>query len=220
MNPTQYREAASSTALSAEMTPEEWFDYLADGFVSEVGEIAGESKRVLRDDRSGSEITKARAERFVSEVGDLAWYLDQFGAAAGAKPLGVWPQPMRRVVPLSRLSAKTVLRTLYRETVLFLEAFETATPQRRAAIVETTSLWRVLVTLAAVGGSTLDEVTDRNAAKLAQRKTDGTLQGHGETRTPKPAAKPSKSAAKPATDTGGADTDAGDDNLDGSDAEV
>lgn len=43
------------------------------GLLSEIGELAGEAKRVIRDD--GGELTPERREKMIDEMGDIMWYL-------------------------------------------------------------------------------------------------------------------------------------------------
>lgn len=43
------------------------------GLFSEIGELAGEAKRVIRDDNC--EITSERRNKMIAEMGDIMWYL-------------------------------------------------------------------------------------------------------------------------------------------------
>lgn len=43
------------------------------GLLSEIGELAGEAKRVIRDDEG--EITSKRKDNMIAELGDIMWYL-------------------------------------------------------------------------------------------------------------------------------------------------
>lgn len=43
------------------------------GLISEIGELAGEAKRIIRDDNG--ELTPERREKIIDELGDILWYI-------------------------------------------------------------------------------------------------------------------------------------------------
>lgn len=47
--------------------------YLTVGLAGEAGELANKVKKIFRDD--GGEITEARREEILSELGDILWYV-------------------------------------------------------------------------------------------------------------------------------------------------
>jgi NTP pyrophosphatase (non-canonical NTP hydrolase) len=75
-----YAEAAWQTAIYPAAGKD--LNYPALGLMSEAGEVAGEAKRVLRDD--GGKLTKERRAAIAKELGDVLWYV-----AACAKTIGV-----------------------------------------------------------------------------------------------------------------------------------
>jgi NTP pyrophosphatase (non-canonical NTP hydrolase) len=75
-----YAEAAWQTAIYPDAGKD--LNYPVIGLLSEAGEVAGEAKRVLRDD--GGKLTKERRAAIAKELGDVLWYV-----AACAKTIGV-----------------------------------------------------------------------------------------------------------------------------------
>lgn len=53
------------------------------GLLSEIGELAGEAKRVIRDD--GGVLTTERREKMMDELGDIMWYLAAISHEKGSK---------------------------------------------------------------------------------------------------------------------------------------
>lgn len=77
MDMSDYQAQAKKTAIY-----QQGIIYPAVGLASEVGELCGEVKRILRDD--GGTLTEARKARLTAELGDVLWYV-----AALASDLGV-----------------------------------------------------------------------------------------------------------------------------------
>jgi NTP pyrophosphatase (non-canonical NTP hydrolase) len=75
-----YQERALKTAVYPEVGDNLVYPVL--GLANEAGEVAGEMKKLMRDD--GGELTPERADRILGELGDVLWY-----AAAVAAELGV-----------------------------------------------------------------------------------------------------------------------------------
>lgn len=77
MNMNEYQVLAKGTACYADQ-----IIYPSVGLSEEAGEVAGQVKRMLRDD--GGELTVERKANIVGELGDVLWYV-----AAMATDLGV-----------------------------------------------------------------------------------------------------------------------------------
>ena len=74
MDFNEYQQLAAKTAIYRE-TSQMWLPrvmYCALGLASEAGEVAGQAKRIIRDD--GGELNNARWRMIVEEIGDVLWY--------------------------------------------------------------------------------------------------------------------------------------------------
>lgn len=74
MNFNEYQELCSKTAVYRE-TSQMWLPrvmYCALGLASEAGEVAGQAKRIIRDD--GEHISESRNAKIADELGDVFWY--------------------------------------------------------------------------------------------------------------------------------------------------
>ncbi len=75
-----YQEKAMKTAVYPKVG--ENLVYPVVGLANEAGEVAGQLKKLMRDD--GGKLTPERTERILAELGDVLWY-----TAAVAAELGV-----------------------------------------------------------------------------------------------------------------------------------
>lgn len=71
MTPKEYREQMWQFAIYPNAGNHPLYSEL--GLLSEIGELAGEAKRVIRDD--GGNLTSERKEKMIDELGDIMWYL-------------------------------------------------------------------------------------------------------------------------------------------------
>lgn len=53
------------------------------GLLSEIGELAGEAKRIIRDDDGA--LTPERREKMIDELGDIMWYLAAISYEKGSE---------------------------------------------------------------------------------------------------------------------------------------
>lgn len=67
-----YQTLSGQTATYAVGDTQDVF-YAALGLASEAGEVAGQVKRMIRDD--GSRLTEDRREKILDELGDCLWYV-------------------------------------------------------------------------------------------------------------------------------------------------
>lgn len=70
---TYYQEQAHSTAVYPHKDATQSLSYVTLGLANEAGEVAGEIKKLIRDDNE--EMTPERYDKIVKEMGDVLWYL-------------------------------------------------------------------------------------------------------------------------------------------------
>jgi NTP pyrophosphatase (non-canonical NTP hydrolase) len=80
MSLDDYQKLASMTAIYPR---ESGLSYTALGLAEEAGEIAGQAKRITRDD--GGYMTAERLERLTGECGDALWYVSQLAHELGVR---------------------------------------------------------------------------------------------------------------------------------------
>ena len=80
----EYQKEASRTAIYPK---EHTLYYLTLGFCGEAGELANKVKKVIRDDRllDLSNLTQAKKEELILELGDSLWYASQIADKLGYK---------------------------------------------------------------------------------------------------------------------------------------
>jgi NTP pyrophosphatase (non-canonical NTP hydrolase) len=71
----EYQKKAASTAIYKDGNEGRELFYVALGLAGEAGEFAGEVSKLIRDDKG--QLTLERANKLVSEVGDVMWFLAQ-----------------------------------------------------------------------------------------------------------------------------------------------
>ena len=81
MNLSEYRESMWKFAVYPNSGSNPLYAEL--GLLSEIGELAGEAKRVIRDDEG--EITSERRDKMISELGDIMWYLSAISHERGSE---------------------------------------------------------------------------------------------------------------------------------------
>lgn len=70
-----YQNQATRTAVYPKQTLVDNLLYLGLGLTNESGEVAGDCKKLIRDD--GGILTPERKESLTKELGDVLWYLSQ-----------------------------------------------------------------------------------------------------------------------------------------------
>lgn len=160
MTPQEYLEFTRTTAArqTSGISDEDWATYVRLGLISEVGEVAGQVKRIIRDD--GGVLTDERREKILDELGDVLWYWAQRWDGSGRAYAG-WQHGSLRggLDEAVECLAETVLAERgWMNTPLLVGH------------------------MALMLGSTLEEVAARNVAKLSARVTAGTIHGEGDER--------------------------------------
>lgn len=160
MTPQEYLEFTRTTAArsTSGISDEDWATYVRLGLISEVGEVAGQVKRIIRDD--GGVLTAERREKLLDELGDVLWYwaqrcdVSRFGLPA------TWSYGTYRQVSLEECAAAMALH----------------------AVSSWDLVHRAASAMAVLLGSTLEEVAARNVEKLSARVQAGTIHGEGDER--------------------------------------
>lgn len=78
----KYHDATVITQVYGHWSTRDQLSYAGLGLVNEAGEVAGELKKLLRDD--DGQLTDERRERVIDEAGDVLWYLARVLESAGA----------------------------------------------------------------------------------------------------------------------------------------
>lgn len=166
MTPQEYLEFTRTTAArtTSGISDEDWARYVYLGLISEVGEVAGQVKRIIRDD--GGVLTPERREKLLDELGDVLWYWAQMHDVEGVSLYGfVWQGTVSTEFNLARFALEVGWMTY---TVA-------GDGWVKVALVGLPSMLGML-------GSTLEEVAARNVAKLSGRVAAGTIHGEGDER--------------------------------------
>lgn len=164
MNAREYQKAAKETALY----PREQADmYLYLGAIGEIGEFANQYKKMLRDD--GGITYPERREKLLDELADVCWYVAMIATEAGNAlefPEDIGEQPDRMDSALDSL----------------LAALSVAGWYLGDKYGEMESVLYHLEGIAFMLESHVQDLFDRNIAKLRDRKNRGTLHGSGDNR--------------------------------------
>lgn len=166
MTPQEYLEFTRTTAArhTSGISDEDWATYVRLGLISEVGEVAGQVKRIIRDD--GGVLTSERRGKLLDELGDVLWYWAQLCDVFEinlVEPYVLWLDIAGRTFKPCTL-----------ETMDLFVRFMADDPGYN--IIGNVSRFAQIL------GSTLEDVAARNVEKLSQRVTAGTIHGEGDER--------------------------------------
>lgn len=166
MTPQEYLEFTRTTAArqTSSISDWDWARYVRLGLISEIGEVAGQVKRFIRDD--GGVLTDERREKLLDELGDVLWYWAQWSDGMGEYMTAGWP------VYHHSYEQWSLDRCVTAATIMGTEILE----DPRYFVVEQAAI------IATMLGSSLEEVVDRNVAKLQGRVAAGTIHGEGDDR--------------------------------------
>lgn len=76
-----YQKQAHSTAVYPHKDSTQTLSYCALGLAGEAGEVAGEVKKMIRND--DGVLTPERKEKIEKEMGDVLWYLAEMSTVLG-----------------------------------------------------------------------------------------------------------------------------------------
>lgn len=144
-----YPEAGTGSELA--------ISYLQLGLLGEVGELLNLEKKVIR----GDHIEKFR---FVSELGDMFWYVSQYVVECGAVSVFEDRLPSPAYKPANPMK-------------LYIEAFQFANNDPRMSYK---SFMMTLLDYVHAKGINLETVLLYNLSKLERRLETGTIKGSGE----------------------------------------
>ena len=168
-----YCENTSSTAIYPRAGTPEGNEYVGYGLIGEAGEVNEVFKKMLRDD--DGEMTDARRDLLIKELGDVFWYWSEFHRNAGFDPESSIDQAF------AAMHAHVESADLPKRLAFFAaQAANMPEPEQQQG-----SLAVVLYFAWQIGqeyGIDLEVVFETNAAKLASRKERGVLQGSGDNR--------------------------------------
>lgn len=168
MTPQEYLEFTRTTAArtTSGISDEDWARYVRLGLISEVGEVAGQVKRIIRDD--GGVLTPERREKLLDELGDVLWYWAQTADVQGIAITDEWPEAAPGLAYLIEGGDPDDLTQCTEWLAVDLGNYG--------------SLRGPLAHLACILDSTLKGVAARNVAKLSGRVAAGTIHGEGDER--------------------------------------
>ena len=166
MTPQEYLEFTRTTAArkTSGISDEDWARYVRLGLISEVGEVAGQVKRIIRDD--GGVLTPERREKLLDELGDVLWYWAQRCESEGERMPERWFGNSYAPVWDHRVAV---------DTASSMDASTCGVFWDELVVVDVGIIAKLL-------GSTLEDVAARNVAKLSGRVAAGTINGEGDDR--------------------------------------
>lgn len=156
MKHSEYQKLAHTTAIYPKPVA---YDYLCNGLISEVGEMAGVLKKYLRGDFAQVEFEK----RLQSEFGDVLWYIAEMDTFKGNQ----W----RNDVKIPDWPFNATIIDVSRSCTSFL-----------SGITPWNDLAGVILSLCKKDQGFVNTAMEQNISKLSERKSQGTIKGDGERR--------------------------------------
>ncbi len=162
MNFVDYAEAIWPTC---QLSDEDLNEYIMLGLVGEAGEVCDVLKKSIRDD--GGELTPARRDHLIEELGDVCWYLAINGRRRGMKfhivNNGGGPEQIDPYqVALSMSSAVLIVSATCLE-------WDGSAPQVIELADRTASALSHVSTILMWANSSIEEAMERNVAKVRAR---------------------------------------------------
>lgn len=136
------------------------------GLLSEIGELAGEAKRVIRDD--GGKLNDDRRGKMISEMGDIMWYLSAISHERSSEEFLL---SFEKVGDGSNESFSTVSD--------FLECINNLPNIFYAENGSNEQFYRSLQSLIKYMDTTLTEILQNNINKLQSRMDRNKIKGAG-----------------------------------------
>lgn len=137
------------------------------GLLSEVGELAGEAKRVIRDDNEV--LTPERREKMIDELGDIMWYL---AAISHEKKSEEFLTTFESVIQNEKTNKPQDIND-------FLKSISSLPENLYGQNADNQKFYSELNGLIKYLNTTLEEVLTRNLNKLQSRKDRNKIQGQG-----------------------------------------
>ena len=193
---TTYQQQAMRTCLPQSAS----FDYMLLGLTSEIGEVAGKLKKILRD--QAGEPTPDLAP-IASELGDVFWYtagllhvlgltpkdvaydLDELSIADFESQCLTDEGDIQLNVPLIVPPLRRLIHLVNYMTATagFIASLEQGFPDDEEVVLDhMTDFWQFLAEAAHAVGVPLHVIARQNLEKLADRQQRAALQGSGDHR--------------------------------------
>ncbi len=181
MTPDEYQIEALKTAVYSRVTAAQGAEYLTLALIGEVGEVCDARKKQMRmgnTDGSQDEYFNIAKQRIIDESGDVLWYMAmiafecgvKFSLAVGVESLGGQAVGLyRSLAMLAKNAAKTADLVDSFGPERFMSEF--AVGSLRSCFFYLSRVWMHY-------GITMDQVMKANVAKLANRKSTGTIKEH------------------------------------------
>jgi len=179
MRPNEYQIAARGTAIyPASVT----VFYPALGLAGEAGEFANKIKKLLRGDSK----LEDKLEDLRAELGDVCWYVagtaSDLGLSLGTIHTGA-VNTQRPTGDIYSLALKLLGQA--GQIAVLADGYRTEGAnnlQRQFIAARLQDVVSIILVLADFLGTTFEKLCADNAAKLANRKQNGTIQGDGDNR--------------------------------------
>lgn len=177
-------ELTEMCARTAIFPPEVAKPYTLTGLIGELGEVCNKLKKIVRDD--GSRLNPTRANEIHAELGDVVWYVVLMFKAWGDSPEGTIGNLMP-IVPATGVFAAEKFTAPAVEFVIYCAYFPmTRSPkfilERLAGLIESIGALPRSQPTVEYPTFTLVEVADRVIQKLSSRAERGKIAGDGDTR--------------------------------------
>jgi hypothetical protein len=164
---TKYVELSATTAIYGNGKPKNVrSDYVILGLISEIGEVAGKYKKLIRDGILDKQAV-------IGELGDVYWYL---AAYCREEDLGKWmPQMTPSIIPSQENPSMTgtIVTAAQSATYLFHSGNR---------MVNLDIIGRAMCILASCFETDVPTILERNLEKLLDRKDRNVIGGNGDTR--------------------------------------
>lgn len=171
MTPKEYREQMWQFAIYPDAGNNLLYAEL--GLLSEIGELAGEAKRVIRDDENN--LTPERREKMIDELGDIMWYLSAISHERDSRDFVSSFKDIQAGSPkISGEQSKNIsnVNEFLRRVNRLADIFYTEEYHSK-------KFYLALITLIQFLNTTLEDVLQRNIDKLRSRMDRNKIKGAG-----------------------------------------
>jgi len=179
MRPNDYQSAARGTAIyPASVT----VFYPALGLAGEAGEFANKIKKLLRGDSKLAD----KLEDLRAELGDVCWYVAGLASDTGLVLESLVDMAAKQTRPSGDIySLSLKLLGVSGSVAVLADNYRSNGAndlQRQFVASRLVEIITIVTALAEMLDTTFEKICADNAAKLAARKSNGTIQGDGDKR--------------------------------------
>jgi len=185
MTPREYQKATSLTAIYPKDNDYDLI-YLANGIMSEVGEIMGKNKKIIRDDNC--QYSPEKIEAISKEIGDVLWYMSEIASAFGIDFNFVAGNNFQQLETTKLTLQHTMISLGYNTGYLLRHMDDIITHGYvRTAYAEyirntLMNIYVDLMSLAINFDLFMVDIAEENVAKLQDRKERDAIKGDGDER--------------------------------------